>query len=111
MNSVRLERLFEFLKDDPNDPFTIYAIALEYFNEEPLKALEYFNLLLNNHEEYTSTYYHAGKLHEKLGNAEEAAKIYQKGIEICRKKREMHALSELQSALNLLTDQEDEDEW
>lgn len=111
MNSIRLERLFEFLKDEPNDPFLLYAIALEYNEAEPHKALEYFNILLKDHENYTGTYYHAAKLHEKLGNIDEALKTYEKGILICRKNNDTHALSELMRAYNSFRNEEEEEDW
>jgi tetratricopeptide (TPR) repeat protein len=109
MTFSRLDQLLGFLKDDPNDPFTIYAIALEYSKSDEKKALEYFDKLLSEHPTYVATYYHAGKLLEKLGNKEEAEKVYKKGIEVSRSERKMHALSELQSAYNQLLDFDEED--
>lgn len=100
MNTQRLSQLFEFLKEDPNDPFTKYAIAIEYLDKQPSESLKYFEELLRNHEEYTGTYYHAAKLYNALGNREEAERTFLKGIMICKNKKENHALRELQNAYN-----------
>lgn len=108
MNTQRLSQLFEFLKEDPNDPFTKYAIAIEYMEKKPLESLKYFQELLQHHEAYTGTYYHAAKLYIALGNKEEAERTFVKGIEICKKQNDLHALRELQNAYNeFLFEEED----
>jgi tetratricopeptide (TPR) repeat protein len=96
----RLQQLLAFYRDEPNDPFTIYALATEYKTTEPLRALEYFQILLTEHPDYVGTYYHAGKLLEQLQKPEEAEKVYREGLRVSRKAGQMHAASELQQALN-----------
>jgi tetratricopeptide (TPR) repeat protein len=110
MHFNRLEKLLEFYKEDPDDPFTIYAIALEYMQENPSKAMQYFQLLLDNHIDYTGTYYQAGKVLVHLGRRDDALRIYDKGIHICQKKNDRHALAELQTAKNNLLYGDDEEE-
>jgi len=100
MNQQRLEQLLSFYKEDPNDPFTIYALATEYKETEPKEALKYFNILLKDHEEYVGTYYHVCSLFQQLGMNEQAEENYIKGLQMCRKTGNMHALSELQQAYN-----------
>ena len=109
MNSSRLEVLLKFLEEDPEDTFTIYALALEYANTDENKALEYYNLLLTDHESYIPTYYHAGKLYQKMGKLSEAESIYKKGMELSQKAHNFHAYDELHGAYNQLKDY-DEDE-
>ena len=107
MNSTRLQKLLEYLKEDPNDPFTLYAIATEFVQSSPGKAREYFDQLLLHHPDYLATYYHAAKLYSDLGNAEKAKEIFLKGIEIARVQENSLALRELQNAYNeFLFDQE-----
>ncbi|QNF34162.1 tetratricopeptide repeat protein [Adhaeribacter swui] len=101
-NRTRLDQLFEFYREDPNDAFTIYAIATEYVKINPEKALEYYQILLKDHPDYVATYYHAGKLYEGLGQKEEAEKIYQQGLVVSRQQGNRHAFSELQQAYNNL---------
>lgn len=102
MTNSRLDQLLRYLEEDPEDPFTIYAIAMEYSKMDENKALKFYNKLLLEHDTYVATYYQAGKLHEKLGNKQEAEDIYKKGMEISRNSGKMHAYSELQSAYNEL---------
>lgn len=101
MQSTRLVKLLEFLESDPNDPFVLYALATEYnTSNDTEKALEYYLKLIADHPDYVGTYYHLGKLYQKLGNAEQALVIYQQGMVAARNKRDMHAFSELQGAYN-----------
>jgi tetratricopeptide (TPR) repeat protein len=107
---TRLEQLLSFYADDPNDPFTIYAIATEYRAAEPHRALGYYQTLLDEHPDYVGTYYHAGKLLEQLQKPEEAEKVYRRGLQVSRRAGQLHAASELQQALNQLLGLDYEDE-
>lgn len=101
MQNQRLTKLFEFLESDPNDSFILYAIATEYNVQNDLEnALKYYLQLTEKHPDYVGTYYHLGKLYEKIGQKEEGVKVYQTGMQAARQKRDMHALSELQGAYN-----------
>jgi len=100
MNSERLDQLLDFLKDDPNDAFTIYAIATEYNTSNPDKALVYYEILLSQHVDYLATYYHAAILYADLGKSEEAELTFKKGIALAQSQNESLALRELQNAYN-----------
>ena len=108
MNTTRLEQLFAFLKEEPNEPFNIYAIAMEYLKGSPQKALEYFEILLNAHESYVPTYYHAANLYTQLGKLEKAKATYEKGLAISLQQGNRHAYRELQNAYNLFIDELDD---
>ena len=102
----RLERLLEFQKNEPNDPFLKYALATEYLrlnNHE--KALWFYLELVNKHTDYVGTYYHLGKLYELLKQPEEALMVYEKGIAIAKKIKDQHALNELLGVFNSLQDE------
>ncbi|RZK78045.1 MAG: tetratricopeptide repeat protein [Pedobacter sp.] len=101
MQSTRLAKLLEFLENDPNDPFVLYALATEYNSSgETQLAFSYYLKLVDEHPDYVGTYYHLGKLYEKTDQGEQAILIYQKGMIAARNKRDMHAFSELQGAYN-----------
>lgn len=101
MHHIRLQKLLDFLKNEPEDPFLKYALATEYFNvNDHEKALFYFEDLITNHPDYVGTYYHLGKLYEIIGRKPQAIDIYRKGMEVARKKGDMHAFSELQTVFN-----------
>ncbi|WP_423149531.1 tetratricopeptide repeat protein [Rubrolithibacter danxiaensis] len=101
MNSNRLQKLLEFSKNEPNDPFLKYALATEYLAlNETASALSYFEDLMQNHSDYVGTYYHLGRLYEVLNRKDEAIKTYQQGMMVARNARDNHALSELQTVYN-----------
>lgn len=101
MQSSRLEKLHQFIKNEPNDPFLKYALATEYLAMQNFDtALAYFEDLVQNHADYVGTYYHLGRLYENLNRKEEAIKTYQHGMQIARSKNDSHAFSELQGVYN-----------
>lgn len=107
MSQTRLEQLLVFLKEEPNEPFNIYAIALEYSKTDPQKALKYFEQLLQEHATYVATYYHVGKLYEELTMDTKAEETYKRGIEIATKQDEQLALRELKNAYQEFLDFKD----
>ncbi len=111
MSSNRLEKLLDFIKNEPNDPFLKYALATEYLalNEQD-KALAYFEDLVQNHVDYVGTYYHLGKLYENINRKADAERTYEKGMQVARKANDRHALSELQSVYNALMGLDYEDD-
>jgi tetratricopeptide (TPR) repeat protein len=112
MQISRLEKLLEFIKNEPEDEFLKYALATEYLRlNETDKALEYYEDLVNNHPGYVGTYYHLGKLYEALNRKGDAITTYEKGMKAAREKRDNHALSELQAVYNALAgiDEDDDD--
>ena len=110
MLNNRLDQLFKFLEEDPNDPFTLYAIATEYRNTDKEKAREYYEKLLTAHQNYVGTYYHAAKLYEELNQNDLAESTYKKGMQISRQEGNLHAFSELQQAYNKMMGLDYEDD-
>ena len=103
MNTDRINQLKSFLKEEPNDPFLQYSLALEYLKmEQDEAALHIFENLLKDHEDYLPTYYHCGKLYERLNKKEEAVACYEKGILLARKQNHSRTLREINEALNSL---------
>jgi tetratricopeptide (TPR) repeat protein len=107
----RIEQLKEFLKEDQNDSFLKYALALEYMKiEENNTAKDCFLSLIAGDKNYLASYYQLGKLYESLSDQEPAIEIYKKGIEIAQKSENKKTLLELQEAYNMLLEI-DEDEY
>jgi tetratricopeptide (TPR) repeat protein len=110
MQVSRLEKLLEFIKSEPDDPFLKYALATEYLRlNHTDKALEYYEELVNKHPDYIGTYYHLGKLYEALDRKEDAVNTYQTGMKVTREQRDNHAFSELQAVYRLATGEDDDD--
>ena len=97
--SERLQQLFQFLEQVPNDSFTLYSIAYEYLNQGDVdQALEYFTRLRQVDPAYVGLYYHLGKAYERLEDFEEALKVYEAGLKVAQKQHDLHAFQELQRA-------------
>lgn len=97
--NVRIEKLQAFLKGSPKDCFLNHALALEYVkigNEQ--EARKHFELNLANDVAYVATYYHLGKLLERVGEQQAAIAIYEKGMEQAKAAKDMHSYNELQGA-------------
>ena len=95
-----IEKLESYLKIDPKDTFTRFALALEYIKLDNLdKACRLFEEIVADDPDYVGTYYHLGGLYYKLKRAEDAIHTYRQGMEIAKKSGDQHALSELQAAL------------
>jgi len=110
MGTDRLTQLKAFLAEQPDDPFLNYALATEYLKlGETESALLGFEALIRDHPDYVGTYYHLGKLYESLQRPNDAIGIYEKGMQAARRKRDFHALSELQAAYNAATGLDDDD--
>ena len=111
MQTGRLQKLLEFIQNEPEDPFLKYALATEYLRvNDTDKALSYYEDLMLNHPKYVGTYYHSGKLYEALGRKDDALKAYETGMKVAREQRDNHAFSELQGVYNQLTGLYDEED-
>ena len=95
----RISQLKTFLADSPRDSFLRHALALEYIKiNDDLNARAAFEALLADDPQYVGSYYHLGKLLEKLGEQNAAIAAYEKGMEVAREVKDMHAYNELQAA-------------
>ena len=97
----KINKLLNFLTDQPNDCFLRHALALEYVkiqNDE--LALEQFKTILNIDENYIGSYFHLAKLYERINDIPQAINTYKKGIEIATKLKDNHARNELQMSLD-----------
>ncbi len=104
----RLQLLYQFLEEDPKDPFNIYALATELLKTNEQEAWKFYNQLLTEHENYVATYYHAAKLQEIFRNKTAAEEIYQKGMVIAKTVGDSKAFTELQRAYNNFLYEDDE---
>lgn len=100
---TRLEQMLSFLEQDPNDSFTRYAVGLEYMSlKDYATAAKYLNELRERDPAYVATYYQLGQLYTTLEEWDKAEEAYTAGTTVARNVRDLHALSELQAALDEL---------
>lgn len=104
----RIDQIRQFLQDSPNDAFLRYALAQELQKQGDTEAAkEAYLWLTDNQPSYLATYYHLGKLLISQGEKEAALAWFNLGIEHAKAAKELHALSELQSAKLELEYEED----
>lgn len=104
MNAERIKMLEQFLKEDSSDPFSIYALALEYQHQNIEKAEALFNILLDQHPNYLPTYYIAGGFFADQSKPERALEILRKGLVLARTQKDPGSARELQAAIQNLED-------
>ena len=94
------------LKEEPEDSFLNYALALEYAKSNNIKkAIGLIETLLLRDENYLGAYYQLGKYYEQSALNELAVSAYNRGIVIAKKLKNNKALGELNEALLMLEDQ------
>ena len=103
-NIERVRLLEKYHQDDPGDPFTIYALAMEWSKKDLRKSRDYFDILLDKHEDYLPAYYQAADLCVVMNLVDKARDIYEKGISVARKQGDLKTLSELQTAYDAIVE-------
>ena len=101
----RIDQLKEFLKVSPDDAFLQHALALEYIkvgNEQAAKLL--FENILKKEPNYVGSYYHLGKLFERINDRAAAIDVYQNGMKEAKLAKDNHSYNELQGAMEDLED-------
>jgi Tfp pilus assembly protein PilF len=100
----RMDKIKTMLADNPADNFLQHALALEYIklgNDKEARKL--FEAILQRDPGYVGSYYHLGKLLERVGETDNAIRIYEKGMEETKRIGDNHAFGELRSAYEELT--------
>ena len=104
-SATRVEMLKAYLAEDPADPFMKYALALEYIRLDKLNdAVSLLENVLKQNSDYLPAYYHLGKLYEKTSRNDDALRVYSEGMEVARSQKDLHTLSELQGAYDMLSE-------
>jgi predicted Zn-dependent protease len=98
MAAERLAQLQALLAEQPNDPFLLYAVAIEIVSKQPYEAGALFENLLKNHPNYLATYYMAAQYYAETNQNEKAEQTYKQGIELAQQQGELKTLAELKNA-------------
>jgi Tfp pilus assembly protein PilF len=100
----RIDKIKMMLADNPADNFLQHALALEYIKlGNDADARKLFEAILEREPGYVGSYYHLAKLLERIGETDNAIKIYEKGMEETKRIGDNHAFGELRSAYEELT--------
>src|SRR5262245_35624867 len=99
----RRERLEAMLRDNPNDPFLRYGLAMEHVSlGDDEGAMHYFRELLAGTPTYVPAYLQVGQALNRLGRIPEAAEVLRKGIAVARQQNDLHAAGEMEGLLNMV---------
>jgi Tfp pilus assembly protein PilF len=99
----RLQNLLSLTKEDPNNTFIRYGLAMEFARlNRTEEALRSFQEVLQKDPLYVAAYYQMGTLLVRHGKIEEAKTAYSEGIKVAVQKADWHAKSELEAALESL---------
>lgn len=96
----RLEQLRQFAKEEPSDPFNLYALALEYLKSDQQEALRIFRSLLEKSPQYLPTYYPYAQLLAEMKEVQLAENVFEAGISVAKKLNDLKTMRELQAAYN-----------
>ena len=100
MAKSRKEQIEEMLRDDPNDPFLRYGLAMEFVSAgDDATAVRCLQELLQVAPDYVPAYVQAGQVLTRLNRDDEARATYQTGIGVARKKGDLHAAGEMEGFL------------
>ena len=101
----RIEKLLEYLKTSDKDSFLQHALALEYIKVgQDEEARKLFNEILLREPTYIGSYYHLGKLLERVGEFDRAIRVYKRGMEEAKRAGDNHSHGELMGALEEVED-------
>lgn len=101
--SERIAVLQQMMREKPDDPFLLYALALEYRSAGKYdQSRSFFERLLQDHPDYLPIYYQFGNLAEDLGDIPLATRLYQEGIVKALANGEQKTANELKQALEML---------
>jgi Tfp pilus assembly protein PilF len=101
----RIEKLTEYLKSSGEDSFLQHALALEYIKiGNDIEAKNLFNKILKREPTYIGSYYHLGKVLERLGDTAKAIRVYERGMAEAKSAGDNHSYNELQGVYEELLD-------
>lgn len=99
----RLEKLEAMFKDDPNDEFVCYGLAMEYRSlERHDEALKLFQSLTNNAPPHVPSFFMMGQMLAEIDRTEEAKAALRNGIKFGEQQGNAHAVGEMTEYLATL---------
>jgi Tfp pilus assembly protein PilF len=96
----RKQQLEEMLADEPQDPFLLYGLAMEFVSEGDFEtAVKHFRGLISADPTYVPAYLQQGQALQRLGRATDAVECYRRGIDVARARGDAHAAEEMSGFL------------
>jgi tetratricopeptide (TPR) repeat protein len=108
-NLDRMAVLRDYIKEEPENPFNYYALALEISNLDPTEASELYDYVLENHPDYLPVYFSSALFFFELDQISKAKTLFEKGIKLAESQNEGKALKELTNAYQNFLFETDQD--
>lgn len=106
----RIAQLKSMLESEPNDPFCLYGLAMEYAKlGQHQSAASWFDLTIAADPDHSYAYYHKAKSQEASGDARGAAATLREGMERARLSGDAKALNEIAAYFDELDQPDEED--
>ena len=103
LQQQRIDALKAMLKDNPNDPFALYGLALEYKATGAIDdAIELLKRAVDRDQPEPYAFYQLGELSHAAGKSEAARTALERGLEVAEERGEMKAYNELKELLSLV---------
>lgn len=104
-NNERLALLMSMKRENPQDPFPPYAIALEYRAAgERVMALRQLQSVIETFPDYLPAYYPSIALHIEFGEPGKAIELAKIGIDLAAKQKNIKTAGEIKSLIELEID-------
>ncbi len=100
MKSSRRDKIEAMLRDEPEDVFLRYSLAMEMSSSgEIVAALELFSKLCDERPAHVPAFFRSAQLLADEGRLQESRDFLRKGIEEARVQGDLHAAAEMSEML------------
>ncbi len=98
--SSRREKIEAMLREEPQDVFLRYSLAMEMNGAGELQpALELFEQLCREDPPHVPAFFRSAQIYEQLGAVDKARTFLREGIEVARRQGDSHAAAEMSEML------------
>jgi predicted Zn-dependent protease len=102
--NTRIEKLEDFLKDNPENALLQYSLGVEYLKiGQPERAIASLRVAIAAKTDYSAAYRELGKAMGQAGLTAEAAAIYRQGIQTAQTNGDLQTAREMRVFLKRLT--------
>ena len=102
MANDRSQKIQAMLEKSPDDPFLLYALAMEKKKTDTGEALRLLRRVTQLDPAQCYAYFQLGQTHELEGNAEAAKGAYREGLAAAERYGDQHAKQEIAGALSMI---------
>ncbi len=97
-NLERIELLKGYCKEEPENPFNYYALALEYREFDKTAAANLFDFVVIDFPNYLPVYFPAAHFFFEEGDLQKAKKLFETGLTLAHDLKDEKAKKELANA-------------